>query len=213
MKLMKQKDINKIRFKSIINENLLYGKFDCHNTPTLTTNTIDLRNKIDDFVANGQQENIVNLFVGCNTIPFFIGDWNLKTNIKEIDKHVINKVVIALPKSTRASQLFEKGCKVKLKQRGFSDQEIDIYYKLAWKKKYVWLDSVIKCIADILKKKMSSEVIGNIMEQEDSRHFCMNLGIPDNPYICTESQFETVLRMALDISLEKENLKFGKCSL
>jgi hypothetical protein len=152
--------------------------------------------EIELMVSEGRQKDITQFFDKWKEVPKRVGDWDIRVNIRRIDNEPVSRTVVALPLTVRARTIFEKGCLATLKKAGYSDEDAARYYKAAWKKKYVWVDSVISAIKEMIDSFQNDLVLSSYEAAGDPRRLASNTGVPRNPYLVSHAHFLVAVEMA-----------------
>lgn len=152
--------------------------------------------EIEQMVREGRQKDITAFFDKWKEVPSRIGDWDIRVNVRRVDNVAVGRTVVALPLSVRARGIFEQGCLATLKKAGYSDEDAARYYKAAWKKKYVWVDTVISAVKEMIDAFQNELVLTSYEAAGDPRRLAANTGVPRNPYLVSHAHFLVAVEMA-----------------
>lgn len=153
--------------------------------------------EIDRIVGEGRQKDLVNFFEGWSRVPRRLGEeWEIRVNERKRDDVVVGRTIVALPLTARARSVFEKGCLATLIAAGYSEDDARRYYKAAWKKKYVWVDSVIAATKEMIDAFQKTDPLENYAESGDPRRLAFEVSVPKNPYLTSHDHFLVAITMA-----------------
>jgi hypothetical protein len=152
--------------------------------------------EIEKMVREGRQNDITAFFDKWRDIPSRIGDWNLKVNVRRVDNVVVGRTIVALPLTVRTRAIFEQGRLTVLKAAGYTSEEAARYYKAAWKKQYVWVDTVIAAVKEMIDAFQNERVLTSYELAGDPRRLAANTGVPRNPYLVSHAHFLVAVEMA-----------------
>lgn len=153
--------------------------------------------EIDRIVSEGRQKDLVNFFEGWSRVPNRLGEeWEIRVNERKRDDEVVGRMIVALPLTARARVVFEKGCIATLINAGFNEADALRYYKNAWKKKWVWVDSVIAATKEMIDAFQVTEPLKNYAEAGDPRRLAFEVSVPKNPYLTSHDHFLVAITMA-----------------
>lgn len=152
--------------------------------------------EIERMIAEGRQVDLVEFFEKWREVPKRIGEWDIRVNIRRLDNEPVSRTIVALPLTVRARGIFKKGCLVVLAKAGFSEEDAGFYFKRAWKKKYVWIDSVIAATKEMIDAFQNTSVLESYEAAGDPRRIASTVKVPANPYLCSHAQFLVAVDMA-----------------
>lgn len=152
--------------------------------------------EIDKMVQEGRQKDITAFFGSWTQVPSRIGDWEIRVNVRRQDNVPVSRTVVALPLTVRARGIFQQGCLATLKNAGFTPKDADRYYKHAWKKKYVWVDSVISAVKEMIDAFQNVSVLDSYEIAGDPRRLAATVMVPRNPYLTSHAHFLVAVDMA-----------------
>lgn len=155
-----------------------------------------LVDQIEKLVLDGNQKGLVTFFEDWPMPPARVGDWELRVNERLLDGVTAGRTIHAIPLSVRARAIFEEGNIKRLMDLGFKEDEAHLYYKHAFKKKYVWVDSVLTAVKEMINGFQNEKVLQSYEISGDPRRLAMTTGIPANPYATTHSHFLVAVEMA-----------------
>lgn len=162
---------------------------------------------IEHLVVTGRQRELTAYFEGVDgkDIPINVGEWEIRVNVRRQDNIPVSRTVIAIPLTMRTRMTFERGCMAVLKEAGFSEQDAKLYYKAAWKKKYVWLDQVVSATAEMLAALNTTPVLDSYLSAPDPRALAHRMQLPKNPYRIAHTSFLVAVEMSRQVILARGN--------
>lgn len=166
--------------------------------------------EIERIVSEGRQKDLVQFFHGWSRVPHRLGEWDLRVNIRKQDEKEVGRTIVAIPLSVRTRAIFEKGCLATLKAAGYSDEDAKRYYKAAWKKKYVWVDSVIIATKDMIDAYQTTAPLESYEEAGDPRRLASTVSVPKNPYLTSHAHFLVAVDMAICIIEARQKAASGE---
>lgn len=158
-----------------------------------TTSDIE---SLEAMVGEGRQKDLATFFGNWRNPPPRMGEWEIRVNVRSQDGDEISRTVVALPLTVRARGIFESGCIAVLRKNGYTEDEAAWYYKSAWKKKYVWVDTVITATKEMIDAYQTVVPLENFEVNGDPRRLASMLGIPKNPYLTSHAHFLVAVSMA-----------------
>lgn len=182
--------------------------FRMNSDNTLTTADQSAAAEIEKMVSEGRQKDITGFFSTWSNIPNRLGDWEIRVNTRRQDNEPVSRTVVALPLTVRARSAFEKGCLKTLENAGFTEEDAMRYYRSAWKKKYVWVDSVISAVKEMVDAFQNVSVLENYELSGDPRRLASTVSVPKNPYLTSHAHF----LVAVDMSKCIIKLRVPECS-
>lgn len=168
--------------------------------------------KIDQLVGDGRQKDLTMIFDTWSPVPTRMGDWELRVNVRRQDNVAVSRTIVAIPHTVRARKIFERGCLTTLKNAGYTDQEAASYYKAAWKKKYVWIESVYLATHEMIHAFQNTSVLDSYEKAGDPRRLAQSAGVPKNPYLTSHDHFLVAVNMAKCIILARQAASEEKTS-
>lgn len=163
----------------------------------LTARQQDIINEVERLVASGHQKEITTFFNSWASIPSKMGEWQFRVNFRRVDNAIVGRTVVALPLSFRTRTIFEKGCKATLIEKGFTKEDADRYYKFAWKKQYVWVDTVVSAVSEMIAAFRTTDVPQSYLETGDPRRLADSVKVPKNPFLVSHTHFMVAAEMAI----------------
>ena len=152
--------------------------------------------EIESMVADGRQKDLADYFDKWPEIPARLGEWELRVNIRRQDNKDVGRTIVAIPLTVRARHVFEQGCLKVLERAGFSEGDAKRYYKAAWQKKYVWVDTVISAANEMVAAFHNTSVLEQYQQSSDPRRLAALAGVPKNPYQTGHFHFGVAVEMA-----------------
>ena len=163
----------------------------------LTARQQDIVQEIERLVETGQQKEITAFFDSWAVPPNRIGDWQFRTNHRRVDSAIVGRTVIALPLTVRARAIFEKGCLTTLARHGFTPDDAARYYKYAWKRQYVWVETVLIAVSEMIAAFRTTDVPASYLETGDPRRLADAVRVPKNPFLVAHNHFIIAAEMAI----------------
>lgn len=162
------------------------------------TNEQQILRDVETLVVAGRQHELVDYFKGVDAkdIPIRVGEWELRINVRRQDNVPVSRTIIALPLTVRTRATFERGCMAVLKNAGYSDEDAKRYYKAAWKKKYVWLEVVVKATLEMIEALNTTAVLDSYLAAPDARKLAHCMQVPKSPYRISHTSFLAAVEMA-----------------
>lgn len=155
-----------------------------------------LVDQIEKLVLDGNQKGLATFFEDWPQPPARVGEWELRVNERLLDGVPAGRVIHAIPLSVRTRAIFEEGNIKRLIDLGFSESDAHLYYKHAFRKKYVWVDSVLTAVKEMLDGFHNETVLKSYEISGDPRRLASATGIPANPYATTHNHFLVATEMA-----------------
>lgn len=166
--------------------------------------------EIERIVAEGRQKDLVQFFHGWSRVPHRLGEWELRVNIRKQDEKEVGRTIVAIPLSVRTREIFEQGCLTTLAAAGFNEEDAKRYYKSAWKMKYVWVDSVIAAVKEMIDAYQKTEPLENYEQAGDPRRLASTVSVPKNPYLTSHAHFLVAVEMAKRIIVARQKAATGE---
>lgn len=165
--------------------------------------------EIEQMIAEGRQGDLVKFFENWREVPTRLGDWELRVNIRRQDNAPVSRTIVALPLTVRARAVFKKGNLAVLAKAGFSEEDAGFYFKRAWKKKYVWVDSVIAAAKEMIDAFQNTSVLESYEAAGDPRRIASTVKVPANPYLCSHAHFLVAVDMAKCVIKDRNDRQAG----
>ncbi|BDD79483.1 hypothetical protein [Burkholderia phage FLC8] len=166
--------------------------------------------EIERIVSEGRQKDLVQFFHGWSRVPHRLGEWDLRVNIRKQDEKEVGRTIVAIPLSVRTRAIFEQGCLATLANAGYSVEDAKRYYKAAWKKKYVWVDSVIAATKEMIDAYQTTAPLESYEEAGDPRRLASTVSVPKNPYQTSHAHFLVAVDMAICIIKARQKAASGE---
>lgn len=166
--------------------------------------------EIERIVGEGRQKDLTDFFHGWSRVPHRLGEWELRVNVRKQDDKEVGRTIVALPLTVRARGVFEQGCLATLANAGYSDDDAKRYYKAAWKKKYVWVDTVIAATKEMIDAYQTTAPLINYEEAGDPRRLASTVSVPKNPYTTSHAHFLVAVEMAKSIIVARQKALMGE---
>lgn len=166
--------------------------------------------EIERIVGEGRQKDLVQFFHGWSRVPHRLGEWELRVNIRKQDELEVGRTIVAIPLSVRTRAVFEKGCLATLLLAGYNEEDAKRYYKAAWKKKYVWVESVIAATKEMIDAYQKIEPLENYEAAGDPRNLARTVSVPKNPYQTSHAHFLVAVEMAKCIIIARQKALNGQ---
>jgi hypothetical protein len=181
-----------------------------HHVPLASAADEAAVSEIERIVREGRQKDLVVFFHGWNRVPHRLGEWELRVNIRKQDEKEVGRTIVAIPLSVRTRAVFEQGCLATLVNAGYTEDEAKRYYKAAWKKKYVWVDSVISATKEMIDAYQKTEPLENYELAGDPRRLASTVSVPKNPYLTSHAHFLVAVEMAKCIIVARNKAATGE---
>lgn len=152
--------------------------------------------EVEKLVLDGNQNGIATFFADWPVPPTRVGDWELRVNVRRLDGVPTSRTIHALPLTLRAREIFEAGAVKRLTNLGYTPEEARTYLKLAFRKKYVWVESVLEAVKEMMNSFQGVTELNSYELAGDPRRLASTIGIPANPYKTTHSHFLVAIEMA-----------------
>lgn len=155
--------------------------------------------QIESLVGSGRQKDITDFFGTWSTIPPRLGEWQLRVNYRRQDNKVIGRSIIATPLTVRSREIFEKGNMANLISMGYSPADAALYYKAAWKKSYVWIETVKEAVLEMIQAFQTTTTLEAYRDSGDPRALARRAAVPKNPFRTSHTHFLVAIEMAIGI--------------
>lgn len=153
--------------------------------------------EIERLVETGQQKEVTTFFDNWAEIPPRLGDWQFRVNYRRVDNAVVGRTVVALPLTRAARMIFEQGCMTTLARHGFPPEDAARYYKYAWKRQYVWVETVLGAVSEMIAAFRTTDVPRSYLETGDPRRLADAVSVPKNPFLVAHNHFIVAAEMAI----------------
>lgn len=163
-------------------------------------------NEIDRLNIEGHRNDITQFFANWTEVPEVVGDWKLRVNVRMQDDVPVSRTVVALPLTPRTQKIFEKGCLAILINAGYSEDDAMRYYRVAWQKKYVWLDSVIAATKEMIDAFQTTAPLEKYELSRDPRLLAATVSVPKNPHLTMHTHFRAAIDMAKCIIASRQGV-------
>lgn len=160
---------------------------------------------VENYVEEGRQKDLTDYFAKYKQVPSRVGDWELRVNVRHQDNVPVSRTVVAIPLSVPAREIFRKGCMATLQKAGFDEESAKLYYAAAWRKKYVWVDSVIAAVKEMIDELKNVSVLESFEQAGDPRRLASTVSVPKNPYLTSHAHFLVAVEMAKAIIAARQN--------
>lgn len=155
--------------------------------------------QIEALVVSGRQKDITDFFSAWVDVPPRLGEWQLRVNYRRQDNKVVGRSIIATPLTVRSRNIFEKGNLANLISTGYSPSDAAFYYKAAWKKAYVWIDTVKEAVLEMILAFQTTTTLEAYRDAGDPRTLARRCAVPKNPFKTSHVHFLVAIEMAIGI--------------